>query len=162
MSDLKWKDAAELTGIAAIVGSLIFVGLQMQQQQKIAIAAQYQERYSTIMDFWIARQASDIERPRLGQSIIDRYGLPAGQDTETSADEIGSRYLWTRMTLAIWDNLHFQHESGFLTDEAWSAYETQMANNFRDPFFQYVIVNNRDAYRRSFIESFEKHNNNRD
>jgi len=33
-----WKDAAELIGIAAIVGSLIFVGLQMRQEQVLARA----------------------------------------------------------------------------------------------------------------------------
>jgi hypothetical protein len=33
-----WKDTAELIGIAAIVASLIFVGLQLKQEQNIAIA----------------------------------------------------------------------------------------------------------------------------
>ena len=33
-----WKDAAELIGITAIVASLIFVGLQLRQEQQIAIA----------------------------------------------------------------------------------------------------------------------------
>lgn len=32
-----WKDIAELIGIAAIVASLVFVGLQMRQAQEIAI-----------------------------------------------------------------------------------------------------------------------------
>jgi hypothetical protein len=31
-----WKNIAELAGIAAIVASLIFVGLQMKQEQEIA------------------------------------------------------------------------------------------------------------------------------
>ena len=33
----RWKDIAELVGIVAIVASLIFVGLQMQQDQRIAV-----------------------------------------------------------------------------------------------------------------------------
>lgn len=37
MNSTNWKDIAELIGIAAIVASLVFVGLQMQQQQEIAI-----------------------------------------------------------------------------------------------------------------------------
>jgi len=37
MKNATWKDVAELVGIAAIVASLVFVGLQMQQQQEIAI-----------------------------------------------------------------------------------------------------------------------------
>ena len=31
-----WKDSAELVGIAAIVASLIFVGIQLRQEQRIA------------------------------------------------------------------------------------------------------------------------------
>lgn len=38
MKSRDWKDIAELVGIAAIVASLIFVGLQMRQDQSIAIA----------------------------------------------------------------------------------------------------------------------------
>ncbi len=41
MRKADWKDIAEFVGIAAIVGSLIFVGLQMRQAQEIAIADGY-------------------------------------------------------------------------------------------------------------------------
>ena len=44
MTTSNWKDIAELTGIAAIVASLIFVGLQMRQTQVIAQATLYQMR----------------------------------------------------------------------------------------------------------------------
>jgi hypothetical protein len=43
---MEWKGYAELVGIAAIVASLVFVGLQMQQTEDIA---RY-ERYSDAMD----------------------------------------------------------------------------------------------------------------
>jgi len=36
-----WKDIVELIGIGAIVASLIFVGLQLQQEQEIAIVDTY-------------------------------------------------------------------------------------------------------------------------
>lgn len=36
MKSMNWKDIAELVGIAAIVASLVFVGLQMRQDQVIA------------------------------------------------------------------------------------------------------------------------------
>ena len=162
MKPTTWKDIAELIGIAAIVASLLFVGLQMQQQQEIAMASQYQERYSTIMDFWIARQQSDIERPKLGQRIIDRSGLPTGVDPNTTADQFGSHYLWARMTLGVYDNLHFQYESGFLTDDAWSAYEAQIAQSRDDPYIQYVLTNNRNVYRSSFIELMDRLTQNAD
>ncbi len=34
MSLTKWKDAVEVTGIVAIVGSLVFVGFQLQQAEE--------------------------------------------------------------------------------------------------------------------------------
>ena len=40
MSKSDWKDVVELTGIAAIVASLIFVGLELRQSQQIAFAEQ--------------------------------------------------------------------------------------------------------------------------
>ena len=36
MKSVSWKDIAELVGIAAIVASLIFLGLQMQQAERLA------------------------------------------------------------------------------------------------------------------------------
>ena len=38
MKSLSWKSLAELIGMAAIVGSLIFVGLQIRQEQVIALS----------------------------------------------------------------------------------------------------------------------------
>ena len=38
MKSLHWKDVAELVGVAAIVASLIFVGLQLKQDRKLGIA----------------------------------------------------------------------------------------------------------------------------
>ena len=41
MKSANWKGTAELVGIGAIVASLVFVGLQMRQEQEIAIVDTY-------------------------------------------------------------------------------------------------------------------------
>jgi len=41
LKPLNWKTIAEFVGILAIVGSLIFVGLQMRQEQAIALVDTY-------------------------------------------------------------------------------------------------------------------------
>ncbi len=38
---MNWKTFAEVVGIAAIVGSLVFVGMQLRQEQEIAIVDTY-------------------------------------------------------------------------------------------------------------------------
>jgi len=40
----EWKEIAELVGLAAIIASLVFVGLQLKQSQDIALATQYKSR----------------------------------------------------------------------------------------------------------------------
>lgn len=46
-----WKDIAELIGIAAIVVSLIFVGLQIQQDREIATAQLFANYDNTILEW---------------------------------------------------------------------------------------------------------------
>jgi hypothetical protein len=50
MKTRDWKDAAELVGIAAIVASLMFVGLQMKQAQDIANAERRQKRTTNFIE----------------------------------------------------------------------------------------------------------------
>ena len=52
MKKTDWKDIAELIGIAAIVASLIFVGLQMKQDQQIAVAQLFAETDDSINSVW--------------------------------------------------------------------------------------------------------------
>ncbi len=44
MKTSNWKDIAELIGIAAIVASLVFVGLELRQTQTSLVASTYQAR----------------------------------------------------------------------------------------------------------------------
>lgn len=41
MKPMNWKTTAEFVGISAIIGSLIFVGMQLRQEQAIAIVDTY-------------------------------------------------------------------------------------------------------------------------
>ena len=44
MSKIAIEDLIQLLGMVGIIGSLIFVGLEMRQSQRIAIAGQQMER----------------------------------------------------------------------------------------------------------------------
>ena len=50
MNNSSWKDYAEIIGITAIVASLIFVGLQMRQDQKIAQAQALVDASAVVTD----------------------------------------------------------------------------------------------------------------
>jgi hypothetical protein len=119
MQRANWKDVAELVGIAAIVASLIFVGLQMKQSQEIAVAAQYHERaalaaemFSNIMEsgdlfFW-------------GRSS----GLPATSDQ--TLEDIGRTVLTGKIMLTLMDNHYYQYQAGFLDEDSWQAQRSNL------------------------------------
>ena len=71
MKDTNWKDIAELIGIAAIVASLVFVGMQMQQDRVHARAELGGGSFSNLAELsleltseeFAATFAKAIERP---------------------------------------------------------------------------------------------------
>ena len=127
-----WKDIAELIGIAAIVASLIFVGLQMKQSQEIAIADQYQNRADTAADFYLGRMQSDAAIAILAIDLkkeVDSGKAPQAMlavfESE-GAELLATRYLFYRANITMFDNYHFQYEQGFLTEDAWQAFRVRL------------------------------------
>ena len=78
---MKWKDTAEFVGIGAIVASLIFVGLQMRQEQEIARAQALSEHISVGVDFQFEMtEHSDIlVKGNSGEALddVERHKLRA-------------------------------------------------------------------------------------
>lgn len=54
MKSTNWKDIAELAGIAAIVVSLVFVGLQLRQDRVVALAQTYQSSLQSAIELNVA------------------------------------------------------------------------------------------------------------
>lgn len=48
---MDWKNIAELIGIAALIASLLFVGLQLQQDREIATAQLFADYDNTILEW---------------------------------------------------------------------------------------------------------------
>ena len=109
MRSVNWKDIAEFVGIAAIVASLIFVGLQMKQSHEIALAAQYQARAETVMNL----HQTLIEADKTPRIAALRNGL---SESVTASDINEHLWLWIAM-----DNHYFQYQSGFLNEDFWQA-----------------------------------------
>ncbi len=156
MNNTNWKDIAELFGIVAIVASLIFVGLQMQQAHKIAIASHYQERHASSVDYWVGREQSDIQKRLRGERVIRDWGVPPGMDENVSAMEVGSEFLYARIALSRGENNHFQYLSGFYTDEAWLGSRSSLKRALKLPMLQFIVKNMEGAYRPDFLELCEE------
>jgi hypothetical protein len=76
-----WKDIAELVGITAIVASLIFVGIQLQQDRRIALSdymSNWSDRADTISEL-ISDNAAVWNKACLGHELTAEERIIASQ-----------------------------------------------------------------------------------
>jgi len=153
MDSAKLNDWMQVIGIFAVVVSLVFVGFQLKQSQDIAIAGQNQERQSVAFDYYSWQGQID--------ELVDHYGArhrehlndSIGTENSRSDRSIGFSYIKSRMRLSIYDNNHFQFESGFMTEESWRPYlylTKSVCSKSRDE--GKIMLNHGDQYRDGFRE----------
>jgi hypothetical protein len=152
MSNKNWRDHAELIGIAAIVASLVFVGLQLKQSQDIAIAAQYQQRYAVAMDYWIAKEQNDWYIQATGQNESNQHPEIASEWPDATPDDVGRLLLIGHQVIKMFDNQHYQFESGFMTDEGWLAQKENFKSIVVEHWFHHMMQEHKELFRPSFLE----------
>ena len=161
-----WKETAELVGIATIVASLIFVGIELRQTQMIAVASQYQSRIGFNLQFYDSFDEGDFPRVgnRLKQQVIDS-SLPADLKKEIRDMEsnlLGREAVFIRKILYMFDNNHYQHQAGFVDDESWKAMRSRLMATLRlgspvaQALMRFEIVGRSLQWRESLSAEFER------
>ena len=162
MRQFSWKAVGEFVGIGAIVASLIFVGIEMRQQQEIAAATHHQERAFKSIDYYFSIMQIDSELGRRAQrqSIIDTSRL-VGYDREyleslTPKERVQSHMIGI-INIFIWDNLFYQYQSGFISAATWQADRSRFRKSLANTsYIRYEIDHNEKGYRTDFIELAKK------
>ena len=117
----------QLIGMLSIVFSLLFVGLQMQQSQTIALASQQQARTEVLVDIIGGFDEGDKSFVDLISGIV--YGSYF-DDSNVVRDAIWQ--IWM-----LYENDFLQYKLGLMDDEVWEAKLNAMlaiynACNYRD------------------------------
>ena len=111
----------QLLGMLGVLGGLIFVGLEMQQTQTIALAAQANARTEMLL----SRQLVSFEgRAELVHKV-----------TTSQAEDLDEFEQWAKFTLVNWTyalqaNNYFQYQLGLLDDEQWKVIERRIQRNW--------------------------------
>ncbi len=153
MDSAKLNDWMQVVGIFAVVVSLIFVGYQLKQSQDIAIAGQNQERQSVAIDYYASLIQVDEVVDRYGAQHREHLDTNFGAENRRSDRMIGLSYIRSRMCLLIYDNNHFQYQSGFMTFESWQPY-SDLAKRAcsRASDSGKIMLNHGDQFREGFRE----------
>jgi hypothetical protein len=114
LKSTNWKDIAELIGIAAIVASLVFVGLQMKQSQDIAIASTGQARTAIAVEFITTMTSDPVIRSALTKQRL-------GNSDSMSQDERVAITNMAYANLLFMEDIYHQYLSGFITEDKWQG-----------------------------------------
>ena len=132
MKRFNWRDLTEIFGIIAIVGSLIFVGLQLNQSQEIAIASQYQERAAAAVEYNGSQMQNALAIAEKGAEIIAFATSSDASDElkefvkDRSPESVGMWFYENRVFFVMLDNFHYQYSAGFMEEESWEAFHRQL------------------------------------
>ena len=112
----------QLLGMLGVLGGLVFVGLEMQQTQKIALVSQIQERsYSaiSIMNTFIEADLDWAEAIGQYESVP-----PLTQREKVERNVLNAAWFFAEAD-------YFQFSQGLMTDEVWQAKLRAMAGNLK-------------------------------
>lgn len=121
----KYALIAEVIGGIAIVASLLFVGLQVQQSTSITRASSYQNFLEEIND-WRAVMVADPDLRRIFMIYTDEeeVGDLAEEDRIALAMHMGNFF-------STMEGAYYSREYGLLGDSEWERVEVGLCQNFK-------------------------------
>jgi len=129
----KWAQIAEIIGGTAIVISLIFVGFQIRSNTEASKAATLQQISAGEIQL-LAMMADDPNKARVvTQAMFEPESL--------SEDDMLQGFYLFMANIRNLENLYLQYESGFLSEEAWSAKSSLLNLAVNSPGFGLLLKN---------------------
>ena len=145
---ISFTGVANFLGVVGVIGSLIFVGLELRQSQRIAVAAQQQAR--TILRANQILSTYEFSEDEIG---VENIPWDEQSDLQRYIREQRQVYYWT-----INENNYYQYQIGLLDDEIW-AKESQYSQmqwdhcHLRHVFEGQVFMSSYETYVRSLPDN---------
>jgi len=110
MKKINTNALLQFLGALGVIGSLIFVGLEMRQSQRIAIAAQIQARSNTMVEALATYT----------EAGIDWAAALFGGEVALSKEEIARKNIYQAQWF-LFESDFFQYSVGLMTQPVWEA-----------------------------------------
>lgn len=111
---ISFTGVANFLGVIGIIGSLVFVALELRQSQEIALAAQQQARtevFSNVVNS--VNQASSVSLYQILSKVMANEALTSQEE------KIAENYAF--QTVWIFENDFIQYKAGLIDEDVWSA-----------------------------------------
>lgn len=112
MKKMDFNDFIQIAAMIGIIASLIFVGMELRQSQRLALAAQAQQRAAMLMD----RANVWLETGLDFQSIHFEQNYNAVISETMTAMRTSAHQSWF-----LYENDYEQYSLGLMSDDIWEA-----------------------------------------
>ena len=111
----EWANIGEIVSAVAIIGSLIYIAVQIDQNTGAIQASTQQD----VLSYGREQAELLITQPGLAQFVIE-----AEQDAKNLTDEEKLRfYEFTSWRFATWEIAHAAYVDGIMSEEMWLAWD---------------------------------------
>jgi hypothetical protein len=151
MNSQKINDWLQIVGLFGVIGSLIFVGLQLRQTQAIALSETYYNRTATSIDMNVGVLSSPEALSGISKIYRNEF------DELTMPEAVALEYLIAN-SLTTLENNHLQYQAGFLSQEHWDKNLKELDCTLTVPLFREVATywNFRDSFSALIADAMQK------
>ena len=145
MDSNKLHDWLQIIGMFAVVASLLFVAFEVRQAHKISLSQAYQSRTSLAVEYHLAFGANPTTLSAWSKSTEDLDSM--------TLEERGALRRQLFALYYMYDNIHYQYQQGFVSDEYWAVTQESMKGVMSNAFAHAVFLERLDvAGRNDFKE----------
>lgn len=135
------REIVEIVGVLAVALSLLFVGQQLRQDRRVALAEQYSFRSESMKadlrsqlesEMFMANRVTAWERgdrPRWWTEIHDE----SIEEANLSVPEVQTFILQIQLIYYQDDNLYYQYQQGLSSEEFWLSVQSNLERRLRRP-----------------------------
>ncbi len=137
----------QILGLAGLIASLLFVGLELRQSREIAIADIYQQRAALVIQVQTSMFSPEQYREAYDAQAVDE---------PLTASEKSLLQFAQNPWFSYWENNHFQYQVGLLSEEQWIASRNSMWHRMQEPIYREWWETERLEWRESFAQTVDE------
>jgi hypothetical protein len=144
----QWSFVSQIVGAVAVVLSLIFVGVSIQQNTRAV-------RLSTAQNFQADFRQHELVTAQSSDLADIMYRID--QSLEVTPVEAERARAFSSAILRAWANAYFQHENGVLDRELWEGQARRMARTWaRFQAIKDLWADDKDMFEPGFVAFVDK------
>jgi len=144
----QWSFISQIVGAIAVVLSLIFVGVSIQQNTRAI-------RLSTAQNFQADFRQHELLTAESSDLADIMYRID--QSADVTAVEAERARAFSSAVLRAWANAYYQHENGVLDNELWNGQARRMARTWsRFTAIKTLWTDDKDTFEPGFVEFMDK------